>query len=415
MRVGASLNHIRWITFAFEISRQNRFGGAMQNRGRSIGLFCAEPFRLFFPVGIMLGMAGVLLWPLFYLGAGIEYPSVAHARLMIEGFMASFIFGFLGTAGPRITSTRPFTLPETAAIFTLDLLAAGLHVGGAHRVGDICFFGCLLFFVRTIGVRFYERKDCPPPNFALVALGLFSGIGGAALLAYAEATQYSRAYQFGSALLNQCFVLLPILGVAPFFLGRLLDLPRPDLPESRVFPPGWFAQAAVAATIGVVIAGSFLLEVFGFGEIGAWTRAATVAIYVAAKMPFRGRSFLADCLRAGIIWTAIGFTVVAFYPGYRVGGLHVVFVTGFALVAFTVAIRVVFGHSGRTDLLQKPLPFFVATIGLLLLAMISRFTADLAPGTRTLHLLSAAICWLVAAFIWMEKVIPKVATADPEE
>ena len=117
----------------------------MQYRGRSIGLFCAEPFRIFFPVGIMLGMAGVLLWPLFYLGAGIEYPSVAHARIMIEGFMASFIFGFLGTAGPRLTSTRPFALPETAAIFTLDLLAAGLHLGGAHRAGDICFLGCLLF------------------------------------------------------------------------------------------------------------------------------------------------------------------------------------------------------------------------------------------------------------------------------
>jgi|SRR5450755_734753 uncharacterized protein involved in response to NO len=387
----------------------------MQNHGRSIGLFCAEPFRIFFPVGLLLGMAGVLLWPLFYLGASIAYPSVAHARIMIEGFMASFIFGFLGTAGPRLTSTRPFALPETAAIFTLDLLAAGLHLGGAHRAGDICFLGCLLFFVRTIGIRFYERKDCPPPNFALVALGLLSGIGGTVLVAYAETAQYSRGYQFGSALLNQCFVLLPILGVAPFFLERLLDLPRPDLPESRAFPPGWFAQAAVAATIGIVIAGSFLLEIFGFGEIGAWTRSAAIVIYLAAKMPFRGRNFLANCLRVGIITTAIGFTVVAFFPGYRVGALHIVFITGFTLIAFAVAIRVVFGHGGRTDLLQKPLLFFIATVVLLFLAMISRFTADLTPGVRILHLLSAAICWLVAAFIWMVKVIPKVATADPED
>jgi uncharacterized protein involved in response to NO len=387
----------------------------MQDRDRSLVLSCEEPFRIFFPVGLLLGIAGVSLWPLFYLGAGIAYPSVTHARLMIEGFMASFVFGFLGTAGPRITSARPFTVPETAAIFTLDLLAAGLHLGGAHRAGDICFFGCLLFFVRTIGIRFHERQDCPPPNFALVALGLLSGIGGAALVAYAEAAQYSRAYQFGSALLNQCFVLLPILGVAPFFLGRLLDLPRPDLPESRAFPPGWFAQAAVAATIGIVIAGSFFLEIFGFGEIGAWTRTAAIVIYLAAKMPFRGRSFLADCLRAGIIWIAIGFTVAAFLPVYRVGALHIVFITGFTLVAFTVAIRVVFGHSGRMDLLQKPFRFFIAANVLLFLAMISRFTADLAPGARILHLLSAAACWLVAAFIWMVKVIPKVVVAEPEE
>ena len=387
----------------------------MQNRGHSIGLFCAEPFRIFFPVGLLLGMAGVLVWPLFYLGANVAYPSVVHARLMIEGFMASFVFGFLGTAGPRITSARPFTVPEIATIFTLDLLAAGIHLGGAHRAGDICFLGCLLFFVRTIGVRFHERKDCPPPNFALVALGLLSGIVGAALVAYAEAAQYSRAYQFGNVLLSQCFVLLPILGVAPFFLGRLLDLPQPDLPESRAFPPGWFPKAAVAATIGIVITGSFLLEIFGFEEIGTWTRAAAIVIYFATKMPFRGRSFLADCLRTGIIWIAIGFTIAALLPVYRVGALHIVFITGFTLVAFTVAIRVVFGHSGRMDLLQKPLRFFIAANVLLFLAMISRLTADLAPGARILHLLSAAACWLVAAFVWMVKVIPKVVVAEPEE
>lgn len=124
---------------------------------------------------------------------------------------------------------------------------------------------------------------------------------------------------------------------------------------------------------------------------------------------------MADCLRAGIIWIALGFTVVAFFPGYRVGALHIVFITGFALVAFTVAIRVVFGHSGRADLLQKPLRFFVAANVLLFLAMISRITADLAPGARILHLLGATICWLVAAFIWMVHVLPKVALTDREE
>src|SRR5947209_12626879 len=87
--------------------------------------------RIFFPIGVLLGVVGVSLWLLFYLGAGIPYPNVAHARLMIEGFMASFIFGFLGTAGPRITSAPHFSLFEVATIFTLDLLAAGAHAGEA--------------------------------------------------------------------------------------------------------------------------------------------------------------------------------------------------------------------------------------------------------------------------------------------
>ena len=91
-----------------------------------------------------------------------------------------------------------------------------------------------------------------------------------------------------------------------------------------------------------------------------------------------------------------------------------VFITGFNFILFTVATRVVFGHSGNAHLFQKRLPFFIVTGVFLFLAMISRFTADLAPGARVLHLVGAAICWLVATFIWMVKVIPKVATADPE-
>ncbi|MBA2586774.1 MAG: NnrS family protein [Chthoniobacterales bacterium] len=384
------------------------------NRASTAQICCEEPFRLFFPVGLLLGMVGVSLWPAYYAGLVTAYPGTSHSRLMIEGFMASFIFGFLGTAGPRITSAPHFSLREIAVIFTLDLLAAGFHISGAHRIGDICFAVCLLFFARTIRIRFQQRKDCPPPNFVLVALGLASGIAGATLLAYSEAAQYSPLYQLGSALLHQGFVLLPILGVAPFFLARLLDLPRPEVPEPRAFPLGWFRQAAFPALAGLAILGSFFLEVFYQPETGRWIRAAVIVVYLAAQMPFRGRTFLANCLRTANISIAAGFIIAALFPIYRVAALHIVFVTGFNFIVFTVAIRVVFGHSGNAHLFQKRLPFFIISGAFLFLAMISRFTADLAPDARILHLVAAAVCWLVATFIWMVKVIPKVAIAEQE-
>ena len=374
-----------------------------------------EPFRIFFPTGVLLAIVGVSLWLLYYLGVGIPYPNVTHARLMIEGFMASFIFGFLGTAGPRLTSTPPFSPAEVATLFTLDLLAAGAHLGGAHRAGDICFLLCLLVFMRVLAKRFRQRKDSPPPNFVLVALGLVSGVVGAGLVAYAEATQYSRIYQFGSALLNECFVLLPILGVAPFFIGRLLDLPSSNLPESRAFPPEWRRAAAFAGLVGVLTIASFAIDAFGWPKTGGWLRVAALSLYVGRRMPFRGRTFLANCLRVGIVTILVGFAVIAAWPIYRVAGLHIVFITGFNFIAFTVAIRVVFGHSGNLDLLSKRLWFFIATGALLYLAMVARFTADLAPAVRILHLLAAAICWLVAALVWMLKVLPKVAIAEPEK
>ena len=374
----------------------------------------AEPFRIFFPTGALLGAVGVSLWILYYLGVGIPYPNVAHARLMIEGFMASFIFGFLGTAGPRLTSTLPFSPAELLTLFTLDLLAAGAHLGGAHRAGDICFLLCLVVFIRTLAKRFRQRQDSPPPNFVLVALGLVSGVVGAGLVAYGETAQYSLAYQFGSALLNECFVLLPILGVAPFFIGKLLDLPSSNLPESRAFPPAWRREAAFAALIGGLTIASFAIDIFDWPRIGGWLRVIALALYTGGRVPFRGRSFLANCLRVGIVTALFGFAVMALWPVYRVAGLHIVFITGFNLIAFTVAIRVVFGHSGNLELLAKRLWFFIAAGALLYLAMLSRFTADLAPAVRVLHLVAGAICWLVAALVWMMKVLPKVGISESE-
>lgn len=383
-------------------------------RTQSLARICEEPFRIFFPAGAVLGVLGVSLWMLYYLGAGVPYPSVAHARLMIEGLMASFIFGFLGTAGPRLTSAPHFSPTEMGIVFSLDLLAAGAHTGGAHRLGDICFVLCLLLFARMGLIRFRQRKDNPPPNFILVAFGILSGITGAALLAYSENAQYSGTYQSGSALLNQCFVLLPILGVAPFFIGRLLDLPGSDLPESRAFSRAWKRQAAFNALTGIAIVASFLIETGGLSRAAAWIRVAAIAVYLAARLPWRGRTFLADYLRAGLLFILAGFTMMALWPNYRLGSLHTVFITGFNLIVFTVATRVVLGHSGSLDRLKTRFWFFNAMSALLFFAMASRVSADLAPRARIIHLLVAAICWLAASVIWMIKVVPKVAISEEE-
>jgi uncharacterized protein involved in response to NO len=383
-------------------------------RARSFTQICQEPFRIFFPAGAVLGLIGVSLWVLYYLGAGVPYPNVMHARLMMEGLMASFIFGFLGTAGPRLTSAPHFSPTEIAIVFTFDLLAAGAHTGGAHRLGDICFVLCLFLFARMLLRRFRQRKDNPPPNFIMVALGILSGTVGAALVAYSEEAQYSGAYQAGNALLNECFVLLPILGVAPFFIGRLLDLPGSDLPESRAFSREWKRQAAVNAVIGIAIIASFLIETAGPSRAAAWIRVAAIAFYLAARMPWRGRSFLADYLRAGLLFILAGFTMIALWPNYRVGSLHTVFITGFNLIVFTVATRVVLGHSGYLDRLKTRLWFFMTMSALLFVAMVSRVTADLSPRARIINLLAAALCWLAASLIWMIKVIPKVTISEEE-
>src|SRR5437762_472111 len=89
---------------------------------------CEEPFRIFFPLGLTSGVIGLGLWPLFFWGVFSIYPGIIHARLMIEGFMAAFIIGFLGTAGPRLLSAAHLTAAELGTMLTLHLSTCAAHL-----------------------------------------------------------------------------------------------------------------------------------------------------------------------------------------------------------------------------------------------------------------------------------------------
>jgi len=378
--------------------------------------FFDEPFRIFFPTGIVLGIVGVALWPAYFLGFVATYPGTAHSRLMIEGFMASFIIGFLGTAGPRITSTSPFSQLEVMLLLTLNLFSAGLHFGESHGVGDLLFVLCLAGFIFVIGKRFVRRADSPPPNFVLVGLGLLNALVGAVLVASSENAIASARYRIGATLLEQGFVVLPILGIAPFLLPRLLNTATPnELPESRTLPPGWLSQAGFALVIGLTIDGTFVVDTLKSNPISGWLRFGAVLLYLVMRMPWRGRSFLGNYLRAGLAAIVIGIAIEQIWPLTRLGALHIIFVTGFTFIVLTVAIRVVFGHSGRGDLLRRPLPFFRVVALLVLFAAVSRYVAEIAPKVRTMHLVGAAIAWLIAACIWGAFVIPKTGVMEEEK
>lgn len=397
--------------FLFELWGEDGFALPVQRQRDSTRLLCEEPFRVFFPAGMLLGVVGVSLWIFYYSDSLTNYPGTTHARLMVEGFMASFIIGFLGTAGPRITSTPPFSRLEFLALLGLDLLAAGLHFGGSHRLGDTVFALCLVTFVIVIGKRFARRKDSPPPNFALVGLGLLNGLVGAVLIAAREDEAYSGSYRLGLLFLEQGFVLLPILGVAPFLLPRLLGNPAADeIPESR-----WLSSAVFAAMVALTIDISFVLETFAEFQLGNSLRLAAVLFFFVALMPLRGRSFLGDCLRCGMVALIAGFAAQAIWPAYRIGAMHIVFISGFSFVVLTVATRVVFGHSGNAHFFSRRLPFFIVVAALLFVAMLSRYVADLAANARGIHLIAAAGFWVAAAIIWSVKVLPKVRLADPAQ
>src|ERR1700761_308336 len=80
---------------------------------------CEEPFRIFFPLGVLFGISGVSLWPLFFSGLHKFYPGIMHARMMIEGFLGCFVIGFLATAAPRLTGTPHCSRAEMRTLLGL--------------------------------------------------------------------------------------------------------------------------------------------------------------------------------------------------------------------------------------------------------------------------------------------------------
>src|SRR5262245_13119695 len=78
-----------------------------------------EPFRIFFPEGLLAGILGVSLWPLYFSKLIAMYPGQAHARIMAYGLFGGFIFGFLGTAMPRMLSASPLRVRNVFLLLVL--------------------------------------------------------------------------------------------------------------------------------------------------------------------------------------------------------------------------------------------------------------------------------------------------------
>ena len=64
-------------------------------------------------------------------------------------------------------------------------------------------------------------------------------------------------------------------------------------------------------------------------------------------------NFLAGSLRMSLAAVLAGLGLVALLPAYRVTALHVIFIAGFSVAIFTVATRVILGHSDRLDLVRR--------------------------------------------------------------
>ncbi len=378
-----------------------------------------EPFRVFFPAGVLAGLSGVALWPLHFMGLVELYPGQNHARLMAYGLFGAFIFGFLGTALPRLLSVPVLHWGQTLALLVLHLAMVASFATAHLFLGDVLFLALLGSFVTSLAVRIPKRRGAPPPGFILVALA-FVCVAAGAVLAVAqhlvEMDSWWVALQ--RLLVYQGFVLLPILGIGPFLLPRFFGVESSQaVPESRALSPVWKRKAALALAAGMVVIVSFILEARGHPRLAHALRFVTTTSYLLLEMPFRlvARSNAPGlCLLLALAVLCAGFLTIAISPAFRVSLLHLTLVGGFAVLTFVVATRVVFGHSGQLARLHQRNAWLFLSVGLMLVGLATRMSGDFLPRILTTHYSYGAAFWIIGVLIWSVIVLPKTLRADPE-
>jgi uncharacterized protein involved in response to NO len=370
-----------------------------------------EPFRLYFPLGVVLGWIGIGHWLLYAVGLARTYSCTFHGLVQTQAFLMAFALGFLLTALPRRTRGAPPSAAEMiGAAAALTAVTAGALVE-SMRLQQAAYAALFLLLARFAIRRFLGRDASrrPPAAFVLIPIAFAQGLGGAALLgAGTSLTLPPWATTLGLLLVQQGVFLSLTVGVGSLILPLMGGQPPPaDLGSS----PRERVRALAYAAAGIAIVGSLVAEALGAARLGPLLRAAVVAVTLgvaggAWRRP--GKPGLHRQLAWIAIWMMpLGLAASALWPDYRVPALHLLFIGGFALLAFAVASHVTLAHLGLEHLALGRPPAIAFLAAMLALALLARVAADWSESYFE-HLGWAAACWLAGTAVWLGFVGPKL-------
>ncbi|MFY0563239.1 NnrS family protein [Archangium lansingense] len=361
-----------------------------------------EPYRLLFPLGVVLGGTGMVHWLLYAVGVTMQWRSTFHALALVQGFLLCFALGFLFTFIPRRTGTvGPSAVQLGASLVLPVLLTASAWVEA--------WLWSQLFFLAQLGVLLgfvvpRVRQPAPgrsvPEGMVWVPVALVTGAVGSLLTTVAP-VGVPGLHGLGTGLLLQGLFTCLVLGVGGMLLPMFLHGQPPGVasgPERR-----WRLGLHLGAAL--LFVASFPLEAWGLPRMGHALRAAVAAAVLVGPVrlwrpPSQGG------MHRWLIWGSawllpLGYLLVALRPELRVTGLHVVFVGCFALMTLAVSVHVVLAHGGHGPLLSR-YPWQVVTMGVLLLAaLVARLLMSLAPAHLWLWLGCAAGAFLLALLLWV--------------
>lgn len=368
-----------------------------------------DPYRILFPVGILFGVLGVLPWIFHYFGLISFYPQLLHSRMMVLGFLMSFVCGFLMTAAPRMTGTRSASAFEISLILVLLFLQTGFAL--SNLVGPSALLGALQFLalISFLISRIRKKSQSPPSSFVFVPFGIFFGFLGTLSFIFQEFLSPS-VYHFGKILLFQAFILNLIVGLGGRLIPVLSRVPGALDPTQKSISPLW-PQVGILTVLNF----SFIAEAFIDKGLGVGLRFLILSYILIFQFKIfhkpSEKTWLRFCLRIAAIFMTLPYLLILFWPAFDIYLLHMTFISGFGLMTLMVAVRVTLAHGGHSLAFEKQSKTLPALALLFFVAMVFRSLAPLFAPQYLLHFLAcASIFWILALGLWAFIFWPKMAS-----
>jgi uncharacterized protein involved in response to NO len=342
-------------------------------------------------------------------------PVALHAHEMVFGFAPAVLAGFLLTAVPNWTATRPLSGAPVAAL-------AGLWLAGrlalwtsaalppvAVALVDVAFPATLAAIVAVPLVRARNRRNMGFP----VLLGLLAVASGLAHLEFLGVLAGGAAR--GNTLAIDVLVLIvAVVGgrVVPAFTRNWL---RAKGIAAPVATRPALDVATLTATVGVVA----LDQVPGAGLAAGWCAAAAALLHLLRLGGWQGWRTLGSpimwILHLAYLWLAVGFAcrAMALLTGVPdpTAALHAFTAGAIGSMTLGVMTRAALGHTGRP--LRVP-PAIAAAYALVSLGAALRVAGPaLLPGFYAAEIMASGLAWgagfvLFGAVYWPILTRPRV-------
>lgn len=364
-----------------------------------------NPYRPLFFLGILFAILGVIPWLLAATGIAPGYPIQNHAHIMILGFFMAFVCGFLMTALPKMTGSKPASSAEVSIVAILLVLQALFSFQNHHKLS----LGVGLFQFLFLGIflfqRFLSRKSQPPASFLFVPIGLLSGFVGLLLMMFEPVSVAGTVY--AKILLYQAFLLNPIVGLGARLIPVLSRTPGALDPRLQG-PRHPLSYLPLLITLNL----SFAIEAFLSAPAGQLLRFITLVFVLIREFHIFKRpadfSWLGVNLKVSTLALTLPFVLIPLLPSYASHLLHLMFLGGFALVTLMVAVRVTLSHGGHSLQFEKSSPALPAIMIFVTLSAVIRTIAPFAPSHFWTALDLAIFFWLAAIAIWIWQLLPRL-------